>query len=147
MINGLIGWLVLFLGIGLAVVALVLGLLLALSYLGGWGALARLYTAAPETDKGRLLEEKRQYKAWVGLVRYGTLVTARSYERGLELTVRFPFSPPLFFPWEEISDYRRVALIPYRQLDQFVVGGRVVRLSNHLEDLSKRKGSLSSEWE
>lgn len=141
--GGIISYLVFFLGIGLGIVALVFGILLAASYVGGWGALARTYAATPETYKGALLEEKRQYKAWVGLNHFGTLVTARSYEQGLELTVRFPFSPPLFFPWEEIKDYKRVNLVRYPQVDQFTVGGRRIWLTDHLEELGRRKGAVS----
>ena len=138
MTNTLTSLLILFLAIGIGIVALVIGILLALSYLGGWGALARMYESTPETNKGILLEEKRQRKAWVGLNTFGTLVIARCFERGLELTVSFPFSPPLFFPWEEIREYRRVNLIPFPQMDQFTVGGRRIRLSNHLDELEKR---------
>lgn len=138
MTGALTSLLVFFLAVGLGVVALVFGILLALSYVGGWGALARTYASTPQTDKGGLLEEKLQRKAWVGLNTFGTLVTARCFERGLELTVSFPFSPPLFFPWEEIGDYGRVSLIPFPQMDQFTVDGRRIRLSNHLDELEKR---------
>ena len=139
MTGALTSLLIFFLSIGMGIVALVLGILLALSYVGGWGALAREYASTPETDKGALLEEKPQRKAWVGLNTFGTLVTARCFERGLELTVIFPFSPPLFFPWDEIQDYKRVSLIPFPQMDQFMVGNRRIRLSNHLAELEKRK--------
>lgn len=138
MIGALTSLLVFFLAVGLGIVALVFGILLMLSYVGGWGALARTYASTPQTDKGALLEEKPQRKAWVGLNTFGTLVTARCFERGLELTVSFPFSPPLFFPWEEIRDYGRVSLIPFPQMDQFTMGGRRIRLSNHLDELEKR---------
>ena len=139
MTGALTSLLIFFLSIGMGIVALVLGILLALSYVGGWGALAREYASMPETNKGALLEEKPQRKAWVGLNTFGTLVTARCFERGLELTVSFPFSPPLFFPWDEIQDYKRVSLIPFPQMDQFMVGNRRIRLSNHLAELEKRK--------
>ena len=135
----LISLLFFFLALGLGIVVLVFGILFALSSLGGWGALARNYASTPDTYKGALLEEKRQRKAWVGLVTYGTLVVARCYERGLELTASFPFSPPLFFPWDEIHEYKRVNLIPFPQADQFMVGSRRIRLSNHLSELEKRK--------
>jgi hypothetical protein len=140
MTSGLISLLIFFLALGLGIVALVFGILLALSYLGGWGALAHTYAATPETNKGALLEETSQRKAWVGLNSFATLVTARCFERGLELTVRLPFSPPLFFPWDEIHDYGRATLIPFPQMDQFTVGGRRIRLSNHMAELGKRKG-------
>src|SRR3990172_7838401 len=121
MIGALTGLLVFFLAVGLGTVALVFGILLTLSYAGGWGALARTYTSTPQTNKGALLEEKRQRKAWVGLNTFGTMVTARCFERGLELAVSFPFSPPLFFPWEEIRDYGRASSIPFPLMDQFTL--------------------------
>lgn len=127
-----------FVVMGVGIVALVFGMLLLLSYAGGWGALARIYAVTPQTDKGALLEEKHQLSARVGLLAYGMLVTARAFERGIELTVSFPFSPPLFFPWEEIRDYGRVSQIPFPQMDQFFVGERRIRLSNHLDELAKR---------
>lgn len=141
MTGALTNLLVFFLAAGLGIVALIFGILLTLSYVGGWGTLARTYASTPQTDKGALLEEKRQHKAWVGLNTFGTMVTARCFERGLELTVSFPFSPPLFFPWEEIRDNGRVSLIPFPLMDQFTVGGRRIRLSNHLDELGKRRAS------
>jgi len=123
---------------GLGIVALVFGILLTLSYVGGWGALARTHAITPQTDKGALLEEKRQRRAWVGLIRFGSLVTARAFEQGIELTANFPFSPPLFFPWADIRDYKRVSLIPFPQMDQFFVGDRRIRLSNPLTELEQR---------
>jgi len=140
MTSALIKLLILFVPVVLGIVALVFGILLALSYLRGWGTLARTYAATPETNKGELLEEKLPYKAWVGLNTFGISVTARSFERGLELAVRFPFSPPLFFPWDEIHDYGRVTLIPLPQMDQFSVNGQRIRLANHMDELGKRKG-------
>ncbi len=139
MLNELINLIFLLLALGLGIVVLVFGLLLALSYAGGWGTLARRYASTPQTQKGALLEEKPQRRAWVGLNSFGALVTARAFERGLELTVSFPFSPPLFFPWEEIRDYGRVSQLPFPQIDQFTVEGRRIRLSNHLDELGKRK--------
>ena len=138
MTDALTSLLAFFLAFGIGVTILVFAILLILSYIGGWGALARAYESTPEINKGILLEEKKQRKAWVGLNTFGTLVIARCFERGLELTVSFPFSPPLFFPWEEIQDYRRVSLIPFPQMDQITVGGRRIRLSNHLDELEKR---------
>jgi hypothetical protein len=140
MTGTLLSLILLFLGLGLGITALVLGLLFILSMLGGWGALAREYGSKPETYQGALLEEKLQRKAWVGLVRYGRLVVARCYERGLELTTSLPFSSPLFFPWDEIQDYQRIKLYPFPQTDQFSVGNRRIRLSNPLDELEKRKG-------
>jgi hypothetical protein len=139
MTGALTSLIVFFLAMALGVVALVLGGILALSYVGGWGALARTYASAEQPNKGALLEEQFQRKAWVGLSRFGTLVMVRCFERGLELTVSFPFSPPLFFPWDEIYDYERVAVIPFPAADQFTVGNRRIRLSNHLAELEKRK--------
>ena len=136
----LIGVLLSFLALGLAIAVLVFGIILALSYLGGWGMLSRTCQVTQATDKGALLEEKKQRKAWVGLDTYGTLVTARCFERGLELTVAFPFLPPLFLPWEDIRDYQRVSAMPFPLYDQFFVGSRRIRLSNHLEELEKRFG-------
>jgi hypothetical protein len=46
------------LGLGLFIVVLVVSIILAVSYLAGWGALSRQYRADPWTDKGALLEEK-----------------------------------------------------------------------------------------
>jgi Na+-transporting methylmalonyl-CoA/oxaloacetate decarboxylase gamma subunit len=72
MTSALTSLLIFFLSIGMGIVALVLGILLTLSYVGGWGALAREYASPPETDnKGALLEEKPQRKAWVGLTGLG----------------------------------------------------------------------------
>ena len=139
MTSALTNFLFFFLALGLGIFAFVMGILLLLSYFGGWGALARDYTDTPETNKGALLEEKRQRKAWVGLIRFGGFITARCFERGIELKAGFPFSPPLFFPWEEISEYKRVSAIPFPQMDQFMVGNRRIRLSNPLSELAKRK--------
>jgi len=122
-----------------AIVLLVFGILLLISNLAGWGALSHTYESKPETVKGALLEEKKQRKAWVGAIRFGGMVTARAYEDGLELTTKFPFSPPLFFPWDAISDYKRVNWAGRLMLDQFAVGGRTVRLTNHLQELKKKK--------
>ena len=138
--DALINFVVFSLALGLGVTVFVLGLLLLLSYLGGWGALTRKYAALPVIDKGALFEEKPQRKAWVGLSSFGNLVVARCFERGLELTVTFPFSPPLFFPWDDVRDFKHVNAIPFPQMDQFMVGGRLIRLSNPLAELAKRKG-------
>jgi hypothetical protein len=132
--------LLLVLALGLGITAFVLGLLYLLSSLGGWGALAREYALMPEVNQGTLLEEKRQRKAWVGLVRFGGLVTARCFESGIELQMSLPFSRPLFFRWDEISEYKLVSAIPFPQAQQFTVGGRIIRLTNPLEELAKRKG-------
>jgi hypothetical protein len=51
-----------------------------------------------------------------------------------------PFSRPLFFRWDEISEYKLVSAIPFPQAQQFTVGGRIIRLTNPLEELAKRKG-------
>lgn len=126
-----------------AIVLLVFGILLLISNLAGWGALTRKYESKSGLSKGALLEEKKQRKAWVGAISFGGMVTARAYEDGLELTTKFPFSPPLFFPWDAISEYRLKRWYTYPMLDQFVVDGRTVRLTNHLQELKKRKRTPS----
>jgi hypothetical protein len=52
--------------------------------------------------------------------------------------VAFPFLPPLFFPWQDIHDYKQVRLIPFPPGDQFYVGDRRIWLSNRLAELAKR---------
>ena len=141
--SGLTSLLLFFVGLGLGITVLVVGIILVLSYLAGWGALSRQYAASPLTDKGALLEEKFQRRARVGVDSYGTLVTARCYEMGLELTTAFPLLPPLFFPWQDIHDYKQVALIPFPPGDQFFVGDRRIWLSNRLAELEKRMASQS----
>lgn len=141
--NPLINLMYLFLVLGFGIVILVFSILLVISHLGGWGALAREYESAPEIDKGALLEEKFQRKAWVGLSSFGGLVKARCFERGLELKAGFPFSPPLFFPWDEIQDYKRITALPFPNMDQFTVSNRRIRLSNHLSELEKHKQPIN----
>jgi len=122
-----------------AILLLVFGVFLLISNLAGWGALARVFESKPETPKGSLLEEKRQRKVWVGIIQLGGMVMVRAFELGLEMTTKFPFSPTLFFPWEEIKGYKRITLFRNTQFDQFWVDDRIIRLSNHIEELDKRK--------
>ena len=136
--SGLVSLLLFFVGLGLFIVVLVVSIILAVSYLAGWGALSRQYRADSWPDKGVLLEEKVQRRARIGLDSYGTLVTARCFEQGIELAVAFPFLPPLFFPWQDIHDYKQVRLIPFPPGDQFYVGDRRIWLSNRLAELEKR---------
>lgn len=129
------------LALGMGITAFVLGILFLVSHLGGWGALARKYALTPETYTGDLLEEQRQRKAWIGAIRLGNLVTARCFERGIEMRTGFPFSPPLFFPWEEISGYGRADTMQFLQTQHFMIDGRTIRLTNPLGELSKRKAA------
>lgn len=125
---------------GLSITAFTFGLIYLISNVGGWGALARDHAVSPETHKGALLEEKPQRRAWVGSVRFGGMVTASCFENGVELQAGFPFSPPLFFRWDEISEYQLVHSLPFPQMAQFTVEGRRIRLSNRLLEMDKRKG-------
>ncbi len=131
--------LVLILSLIVAILLLVFGVLLLVSNLAGWGALARLYESKPETSKGILIEEKKQRKVWAGAIQLGGMVNVRAYERGLEMTTKLPFSPPLFIPWEDIKDYKRINLFRNTQFDQFWVDDRIIRLSNHIDELDKQK--------
>jgi ABC-type Na+ efflux pump permease subunit len=130
---------VLILSLLAAILLLVFGVLLLVSNLAGWGALARVYESKPEIAKGSLIEEKKQRKVWVGAIQLGGMVIVRAYELGLEMTTKFPFSPPLFFPWEDIKGYKRVTVFGNTQFDQFWVDDRMIRLSNHIDELDKQK--------
>ena len=130
---------VLILSLLAAILLLVFGVLLLVSNLAGWGALARVYESKPEIAKGNLLEEKKQRKVWVGAIQLGGMVIVRAYELGLEMTTKFPFSPPLFIPWEEIKGYKRGTVFGNIQFDQFWADDRMIRLSNHIDELEKQK--------
>jgi len=51
--SGLTSLLLFLVGLGLGLVVLVVGILLIISYLAGWGALARQYRADPLADRAQ----------------------------------------------------------------------------------------------
>lgn len=130
--------------LGAIVTALVLGILYGVSFLAGWGALARNYRADETAFKGSLLEEARPWQVWVGPVRYRNIVRILIYEYGVELRNAMPFLPPLFFRWEDIHGYgpSKMLLIA-RQPHQFYVDDRRILFTAKIQVLEERLGSRS----
>lgn len=86
----------------LLVPALWFGLISLIGAFGGWGSLAREYRAW-DAFEGRTW---RFQSVKLGQANYGGCVSVGAGERGLYLSLLFPFRPghpPLLIPWEEIS--------------------------------------------
>ncbi len=78
------------------------GIMLALGWASGWWRLAQHYRRTTQKDESWL----HAFLAYVGLVRYGSVMAFSSTAEGLFLEAYLPFRighPPLFFPWADVS--------------------------------------------
>jgi hypothetical protein len=90
--------------VGVPVLWIALSLLL--SYVGGWAALAKRYRADQDVDCG-VGESFRFCSGSFGATSYGSCLTIGIHEKGLRLSVLFPFRiahPPLFIPWSDFQN-------------------------------------------
>lgn len=91
-------------------VALWVGILLLTSRIGGWHRLARRYRATERTTVGRSIP---YVTGMVGISRYKRVLSVTTGEHGMFVETRWIFRighPPLFIPWSEINNARRMHL-------------------------------------
>lgn len=77
--------------------------LLVLAFLGDWGILAKSFRAR-EKPRGKYFYLR---SSAVGMVGYRRMLTVGVTDKGLYLSVLFPFRPlhpPLLIPWSEIKE-------------------------------------------
>jgi hypothetical protein len=114
-------------------------ILLLLSKLGGWSALAERY----RTDRPFQGSLWRFQFGFLGSVRYNGALTVGSGMEGLYLAVLFflrPFHPPLLIPWGEVSLGRRKKTI-FMELVEFRLGPEPVASLWVYDSLAQRIAS------
>jgi hypothetical protein len=114
-------------------------ILLLLSKVGGWSALAERY----RTDRPFQGSVWKYQFGFLGSVRYNGALTVGSGSEGFYLAVFFflrPFHPPLLIPWSEVSFGRRKAIL-FGELVEFRLGPEPVASLWVYEALAQRIAS------
>ncbi|TWU29856.1 hypothetical protein [Bythopirellula polymerisocia] len=96
-----------------------IGICFALSWMGGWGRLAREYREHESHDSQPIRT------AWMrsgrfGWVNYNSCLNIGIHDAGLRLSVLFPFRvghPPLFIPWGAMASARQKRIFFFRFLE------------------------------
>lgn len=90
--------------------ALWVGITLLMSYIGGWGKVAKQYPALGPPPTGAVL---RHVSGMFGMANYKRVLTVITTETGLYIENRWAFRPghpPLFIPFTAIRNARRQTL-------------------------------------
>ena len=90
--------------------ALWVGITLLMSYIGGWGRLAKQYPAFGPPPTGAVL---RHVTGMFGVANYKRVLTVTTTETGLCIENRWvfrPWHPPLFIPFTAIRNARKQTL-------------------------------------
>jgi hypothetical protein len=91
----------------------------AISYLGGWAALARRFRN-DQLPAGKAFYMR---SGSVGIANYGACLTLRVSETGLHMSVLFPFRlahPPLLIPWNEFHSTTKKRILFSTVTDTYV---------------------------
>lgn len=90
--------------------ALWIGITLLMSFIGGWGRVAKVYAAVGEPPQGRVL---KHVMGMFGMARYKHVLTVITTDTGLYIENRKVFRPghpPLFIPFTAITYARKQTL-------------------------------------
>jgi hypothetical protein len=102
-------------------IALWSGIVMLMSFTGGWRRLARSYRATEQPTGGNSVP---YVTGMVGMARYKRLLKVTTNEHGMFIEIRWIFRighPTLFIPWRDIHNARKITLF-YWEFVGFDVG-------------------------